>query len=132
MSAKLEYCGNSIEISDFYHSLDDETARNPYNCSFNIKIVSGQFSGIADGCEYDYKEWKKYITQLEDLIYFKTKEVTMIEIGYGNKIVFVGDGMGHIKVTGEIYGHAMSHLLKFEFDTDQTVFPSFIEELKKL
>lgn len=100
MEARLEYCGNYIEITNFHHSVDDEKNGNPYNCSFDIKVKSGVFSGIADGCEYDYKELQKFIKALEDMILFKRKEITFVEIGYGNKIEFNCDKSGHIKVFG--------------------------------
>lgn len=132
MGAKLEYCGNLIEIVDFRHCVEDEKSGNPYNCSFNIRIVSGMFSGVADGCECDYKEWKKFIKQLNDLILFKASEVIFQEIGYGGQISFKGDKLGHIEVSGLVYGNAMSHSLQFSFMTDQTAFPSFINELQKL
>ncbi len=132
MEARLEYCGNYIEITNFHHSVDEEKNGNPYNCLFDIKVKSGVFSGIADGCEYDYKELQKFIKALEDMILFERKEITFVEIGYGNKIKFNCDRSGHIKVSGDIQGDAGSHILKFEFMTDQTVFPEFIKELKSL
>ena len=132
MEAKLEYCGDYIAIRDFCHSIDDEKNGNPYNCSFDIIVKSGVFSGIADGCECDYEELQKFIVALEDLISFKRKNVTFCEIGYGNTIQFECDRTGHIEVFGEIQGDAGSHILKFEFMTDQTVFPQFINELKSL
>ena len=132
MEAKLEYCGDYLAIRDFYHSIDDEKNGNPYNCSFDIIVKSGVFSGIADGCECDYKELQKLIAALEDLISFKRKDVAFCEIGYGNTIEFKCDRAGHIEVSGEIQGDAGSHVLKFEFMTDQTVFPQFINELKGL
>ena len=81
MEPKLEYCGNYIKISNFYHSIEDEKNGNPYNCSFDIIVKSGVFTGIADGCEYDYKELQKFIVALEDLISFKRKDVAFCEIG---------------------------------------------------
>lgn len=132
MKAKLEYCGNIIEIVNFYHSLEDEKIGNPYNCSFDMRIVSGMFSGFADGCEYDYKEWKKFVVQLKSLSSSQTKEVILREIGYGGKIKFLGDGLGHIDVSGLVYGDAMSHSLQFEFMIDQTALSSFLSELQKL
>ena len=132
MEAKLEYCGDYLAIRDFYHFIDDEKNGNPYNCSFDIIVKSGVFSGIADGCECDYKELQKFIVALEDLISFKRKDVTFCEIGYGNTIQFKCDSTGHIEVFGKIQGDAGSHILKFEFMTDQTVFPQFINELKSL
>lgn len=132
MSAKLEYCGNKIEIVNFHHSVEDELSGNPYNCSFDIRVKSGLFSGFADGCEYDYKEWKIFVRQLKELFLFKTNKVVFQEIGYGGKISFIADSLGHIEVSGIIYGEAISHSLQFEFMTDQTVFLPFIKELEKL
>ena len=132
MEPKLEYLGNYIVIRDFQHYIDDEKNGNPYNCSFEIIVKSGVFAGIADGCECDYKELQKFIVSLEDLISFKRRNVTFCEIGYGNTIQFKCDRTGHIEVSGEICGEAGSHVLKFEFITDQTSFPKFINELKNL
>ena len=132
MEAKLEYCGNYITLKDFNHSIDDEKSGNPYNCSFDIIVKSGLFSGVADGCECDYKDLQKFIVSLEDLILFKRTNVTLGEIGYGNIIQLKCDRTGHIEVLGEIQGNSGSHVLKFEFMTDQTVYPQFINELKCL
>ena len=132
MEAKLEYCGDYISIRDFQHYIDEEKNGNPYNCSFDIIVKSGVFAGVADGCECDYKELQKFIMSLEDLISFKRTDVSFCEIGYGNTIQFECDRTGHIEVFGEIQGDAGSHILKFEFMTDQTVFPQFINELKSL
>lgn len=133
MEARLEFCGNYLEIRNFQHHIEDERGGNPYNCLFDIKVKSGMFSGVADGCEYDYKELQLFIRALEDLISFKIKEISFIEIGFGNKIDFICDRTGHIKVSGEIRGgFAGDHHLIFGFETDQTVFPPFIKALKSL
>lgn len=132
MEAKLEYCGDYIVIRDFHHYIDEEKNGNPYNCSFDIMVKSGVFAGVTDGCECDYKELQKFIVALEDLISFKRTDVTFCEIGYGNTIQFECDRTGHIEVLGEIQGNAGSNVLKFEFMTDQTVYPQFINELKSL
>ena len=133
MDPRLEFCGNYLEIKNFQHHIEDERNGNPYNCLFDIKVRSGMFSGIAEECEYDYKELQLFIKELEDLISFKVKEVSLIEIGFGSKIDFICDRTGHIKVCGEIRGgFAGDHHLKFGFETDQTVFPPFIKALKSL
>ncbi len=132
MNAKLEYDGNSIIIDDFCHSLEDEMNGNPYNCSFKIRVVSGSFSGYADLCEYDYKEWRKFIEQLKKLVWSETDHVVLQEICFGSTIHFDGDGLGHVQVSGLIYGGATSHSLQFEFRTDQTVYPAFIKQLQSL
>jgi hypothetical protein len=132
MKASFEYYGNIFEILNFTHSVEDENTGNPYNCSFGIKIVSGNFSGYADNCEYDYKEWKKFINQLEALYNFKIKEVKMVEIGLGSTVLFRIDNLGHIEISGVIYGEAKEQSLTFAFEIDQTVLYDFLGELKKL
>ena len=130
MNANLEYCGDKIVIDDFCHYKEDEKGGNPYNCIFNIFVVSGDFQGCATGCEYDYKQFQVFIRQLKDLVLNKTTHALLHEIGYGSKILFTGDGYGHIEVSGTIYGEAMTHSLQFSFSTDQTVYASFIRELE--
>ena len=39
--------GNSLQISDFFHSKQDAEQGNPYNCTFTLKINSHGFSGVA-------------------------------------------------------------------------------------
>lgn len=129
MEAKLEFCGNYIEIKNFRHYIGDENNGNPYNCRFDIKVVSGLFSGYADGCVVDYKEFKKFIEQLENLINFKTREVTFTETEYGGGLRFIADNTGHIRVCGTI--REATHNLTFEFETDQTVYGTFIAALKE-
>lgn len=132
MNAKLIYRDDSLEILNFTHNREDEQSGNPYNCSFNIRVKSGCFAGFADGCEYDYKEWKKFVNQLNALYLSKTRKAELVEIGYGSKITFSGDGLGHITINGTVWGDAMTHSMTFEFLTDQTVYKSFIEELQQL
>lgn len=132
MDAKFVYCGNSIEIKNFQHHIEDEMNGNPYNCTFSLKVVSGLFSGFAGDCEYDYKEWKKFIKQLDDLYLLKTDRAELVEICYGGNVLFLSDGLGHIQVSGMIYGSGMIHSLEFEFIADQTALPMFLKELKQL
>lgn len=132
MTAKLEYENNSIEIINFKHSRENEASGNPYNCSFDIKIISGNFTAIADGCECDYKKLKELIMQLKELSSFQTSHIEFQEIGYGDKLIFDADKLGHITLKGMVYGHGMTHYLEFEFFSDQTVYASFISQLEKL
>ena len=131
-SATLTFDDNKLEIIDFEHYASDEEAGNPYNCYFRIKALSDGFSALSAGCEYDSKALKRFIKELDELIDFKREAVHFEEYGYGSTITFSGDGMGHIKVSGVIYGEHRSQSLLFEFMTDQTVYPSFIKELRNL
>lgn len=131
MTAGFNYAGNLIEIQNYRYFEEEDKNGNPYNSSFKIKVVSGDFSGVAE-CEYDRKEWNKFIEQLELFYEFKLKEIIFKDICYGSTITFVMDNTGHFMVTGKIYGLHMSHSMEFEFKADQTVLPMFISGLKKL
>lgn len=54
--------GNSLQISDFFHSKQDAEQGNPYNCTFTLKINSHGFSGVAP-FEYDRNLSLVYLMQ---------------------------------------------------------------------
>ena len=129
--ARLEYARDGLEITEFRHFKEDEAYGNPYNCTFDLHVRSGNFTGYAEGCEYDYKELQRFTRQLEDLYLFKTDRVELKEIGYGSTVLFEGDGVGHISISGTLFGHAKRQVLQFEFTVDQTALPPFIDQLKE-
>ena len=129
MEAILEYCGNRIEIFDFYHSIEDEKSGNPYNSFFTVRVKSGLFSGEG-GWEIDYKAFRQFIAALRDVTDFKADEAVLPDYCYGSTLRFVGDGLGHIKVSGTVYGEARVHSVTFSFPTDQTVYASFLRALE--
>ena len=131
-TARLEFGGNLFEIKHFFHSLEDERSGIPYNCTFCMRVVSDGFSGESSGCECDHKDIKELAAQLRALIDFKADEAVFRELDYNSEIHFKGDGLGHITVSGILYGDLGRQSLNFSFETDQTVYPAFINSLKKL
>lgn len=131
MGATISYGNNLLEIIDFIHYPEELKRGNPYNCTFNLKVVSGVFSGIAP-CEYDIKDFRELILAFEEMYQFKKTTIELKDICYGTSVVFSMDKWGHIDVSGTIYGEAMIHEMKFEFRIDQTVLVSFVNELKDL
>lgn len=129
MCATIAYGNNLLEITDFIHYPEEVKIGNPYNCTFNLKVVSGVFSGIAP-CEYDIKDFRELVLAFEEMYQFKRTTVELKDTCYGTSVAFSMDKMGHIEVSGTIYGEAMIHEMKFEFHIDQTVLPMFIDELK--
>lgn len=129
MTATISYGNNLLEIIDFIHYPEEVKRGNPYNSTFNLKIVSGVFSGVSP-CEYDIKDFSKFICELEEMYQFKRESVELKDICYGTNVLFSMDKLGQIEISGTIYGEAMIHEMKFEFNIDQTVIPRFIGELK--
>ena len=125
--AKLMYDDNYLIINNFiYHQQDIY-----YNTSFDLEICSGSFSGIAP-CEYDIKEFQSFIKDLSEMHEFKKQIVMFNDICYGSSVKFEADKTGHITVSGEIFGEAMEHSLKFSFMIDQSVLDKFISELQNI
>lgn len=127
MKATFCYLDNCIEIQDFKH--------NEYDSSyilFDLKVISGMWSGYATGCESLLSEWQIWIDNLKRLYSFEIASVDFQEVGYGGTIHFEMDATGHIKVSGKIYGRAMEHSLEFIFAADQTALENFIKQLEQL
>jgi hypothetical protein len=119
--------GNSYEqltISDIDISYGDYYSGNPFNTAFNVKVVSGDFSGISE-FEYNVKDFLRFVKEMRSLYDFTLNKVELKDICYGSKIGFTLDKTGHITISGTIYGHSMIHSLTFEFTTDQTAFKTF-------
>ena len=126
-TAKLIYEDNYLMINNFiYHQQDIY-----YNTSFDLVIRSGSFSGVAP-CEYDIKEFRKFVEELLEMYDFKKQIVMFNEICYGSNVKFEADKTGHITVSGEIFGEAMEHSLKFSFMIDKSVLDKFISELQNI
>lgn len=131
MCATISYGSNLLEITDFIHYPEELKRGNPYNCTFNLKVISGAFSGIAP-CEYDIKDFRELVLAFEEMYHFKRTTVELKDICYGTSVEFSMDELGHIDVSGMIFGEAMIHQMKFKFQIDQTVILPFINELKGL
>lgn len=125
--ARLIYENNYLIIDNFdYHNEDAY-----YNTTFDLQVSSGNFKGLAS-CEYNIKDFRNFVADLQKMYSFELQTVTLHEICYGSRIQFQADKTGHIEITGEIYGDAMEHCLKFIFTVDQCVLKQFLSELQNL
>lgn len=125
--ARLIYENNYLIIDNFdYHNKDAY-----YNTTFDLQVSSGNFKGLAS-CEYNIKDFRNFVADLQKMYDFELQTVTLHEICYGSRIQFQADKTGHIEITGEIYGDAMEHSLKFIFSVDQCVLKQFLSELQNM
>jgi len=125
--------GNSnkqLIISNISISYADFNSGNPYNTTFNVKVVSGDFTGVSE-FEYNIKDFIHFIKEIKELYAFKLNQVELNDICYGSNIRFCLDKTGHITVSGTIYGNSMEHRLTFIFTTDQTAIETFYNSLYK-
>lgn len=131
MTARLAFELNYLEISDFRHYPEEAARGNPYNCTFDLTVRSCGFGGTAP-CQYDMKDFRQFAADLRKLYDFTCTTVTLGDMCYGSRVEFTMDSMGHIEVSGKIFGQAMEHSLEFTFPADQTVLGTFAEELETL
>lgn len=125
--ARLIYENNYLIIDNFdYHNEDAY-----YNTTFDLQISSGNFKGLAS-CEYNIEDFRNFVADLQKMYSFELQTVILHEICYGSHIQFQADKTGHIKITGEIFGDAMEHCLKFIFTVDQCVLKKFLLELQNM
>lgn len=131
MCAEILFENNALKIENFLFSREDATDGNPYNCIFDVYVKSAPFCGTAS-FEYDIKEFKRFIAELEKMFLFESERAELNDIGYGSQVVFTMDKLGHMKIQGRIYGEARMQMLQFLFVADQTVLGGFIKDLKRL
>lgn len=131
MLCELHSGENSLTLSDFRHSPEDEARGNPYNFFFTIHVISDGFTGHAK-CEYDRKEFNNFVHSIQNLYNFRCTIAELNDIGYGSRVRFELTQTGHLTVTGTLYGHAADHSLTFRFTADQTDLPPFIKPLHQL
>lgn len=117
-----------LTISNIDVSYADYYSGNPYNTTFNIKVVSNNFVGTSH-FEYNIKDFIIFVKKINKLYDFKSKNVELNDIGYGSNILFSLDKTGHITISGKIYGDSMEHSLTFIFTTDQTAISTFCKLL---
>ncbi len=130
MNARLEFGGNYIEVCDFAHSREDFENGNPYNCVYDLRVKSGEFSGIGD-CECDIGDFRKLIDELKELYEFKRDTVNLYQIGASEtEVEFILGKTGKITVCGT--ADSFGQKLEFEFEADQTVLPPFINGLVEI
>jgi hypothetical protein len=131
MNALLTFKGNYIEFCDFVFDSKSFESGNPYNCTFELKVKSGDFMGVSS-CESDMRMMIDFVNELREMYEFRKKEIDFQEIDYGGTLHFSSDALGHISISGQIYGTFLEHELKFIFPADQTALLPFISELQQL
>ena len=130
MNTLLKFGDNSIEFCDLRFYPDELARGNPYNCTTGLKVRSNGFAGVSP-CEFDMRRLLTFTNELREMYEFRRSEIELQEIRYGGTLRFSADGLGHIKISGHIFGIALEHELKFTFDADQTALVSFMEQLRK-
>ena len=129
-SAEIRY-GDDLFAIEYFKTYPKEIERgNPYNTAFSIRVVSGAFCGYAS-CEYDMKEFVRFVREIEEVFLFKRSKTELNDICYGSKVSFCADKIGHLEISGEIFGEAAEQRLVFRFNADQTCLNDFVNTIKR-
>ena len=124
-----------LKSEQFNLSLDfrvfESDIEYPSNTILSVCVSSSGFSA-ATTIDIDIKIVCDFCNELENL-YNTLKGSTKIQEAYGKQyILFSGDGLGHIMVSGFLDSQGANGFwqeLKFENCIDQTYFPGFLKEL---
>lgn len=128
---ELRYGADLLAFQDICYSPEDAVGGNPYNTVCRVKVVSGEFSGLAEW-EFDWEKFLRFAKELEQLYYFQCQEVELQDIGYGSWVRFTLHKTGQLMICGLLYGDAREHTLEFAFRADQTALKPFLQQLKQL
>ena len=106
----------------------------PSNTILSVRVSSSGFSA-ATTMDIDIKAVCDFCNELE-IVYNTLKGSAKIQEAYGNQyILFSGDGLGHIMVSGFLDSQGANGFwqeLKFENCIDQTFLPQFLRKLTAL
>ena len=124
-----------LETEQFSLSLDfqvfESDIKYPSNTILSVCVSSSGFSA-ATTMDIDIKVVCDFCNELEN-VYNTLKGSTKIQETYGKQyILFSGDGLGHIMVSGFLDSQGANGFwqeLKFENCIDQTYFSSFLKGL---
>lgn len=122
-----------LEAEQFSLSLDFQVFESdiayPSNTILSVCVSSSGFSA-ATAMDIDIKAFCNFCNELE-IVYNALKGSAKIQEAYGNQyILFSGDGLGHIMVSGFLDSQGANGFwqeLKFENCIDQTYFPRFLK-----
>lgn len=103
-----------------------------HHFTFELSVISGLFRGTTPFC-ISYKQIKETIKSLDKLHKELSGVVTILDCDSDSFIDFkIIDKVGHLEVRGQVGSSIEEHLMRFRFITDQTVIPSFIEQLNEV
>lgn len=131
MSARLEFNGNLLEITNFKHFPENAVGGSQYNTLFDLRIQScdGKFTGVGD-CEDDIKRIAQLADDLQKMYELKLDAVKYRDAFGSAEIEFILSKNGHITVSGTVINFV--HSMEFEFEADQTALPPFIKQLGEM
>lgn len=99
--------------------------------TFNIRVKSGDFSGISNFCMS-----KEFICSIVEKLTEMHKELNgsceIVDNDSDAYITLNMDKHGHMSVFGQIGGSHEEHCMKFKYSTDQTVLEKVIKLFKGL
>ena len=99
--------------------------------TFNIKIKSGEFSGISNFCIFN-KDIIVYIKLLSTMSNELKGACKITDSDSDSYITIEMQKFGHICISGQIGGSHEDHSVKFKYISDQTILDNLINTFKEV
>ena len=138
MSAKFSMGRNCVEIFDFW--CNDRESNDPYGTEFKVRVCSNGEDNYGES-EEEYvgtgswmcgiEEVRNFVGQLDEMNHLQGKHAEIKDVSDGGRLCFDLDRMGHVQVSGTLFGVYGIQSLKFEFTGDQTALGPFLDGLRE-
>lgn len=128
MEANFAFDGNYVKIFDFFY---DGIEWSPFDTSFKVSVLSNGFAGEGPW-ECGIESFRAFVDALEGMHHLRAARAELNSFSYDSHISFVLDHLGHICVSGTLFGPHEDQHVTFEFTADQTILDPFIKGLQQL
>ena len=118
---------NCVEIFDFW--CNDRESNDPYGTEFKVRVCSNGEDNYGEMCGIE--EVRNFVGQLDEMNHLQGKHAEIKDVSYGGRLCFNLDRMGHVQVSGTLFGVYGIQSLKFEFTGDQTALGPFLDGLRE-
>ena len=101
------------------------------NFTFDLAVISNRFAGISHFCVRK-DEIETFCNELVEIHSSLSGSSTLHDNDSDSFVEFTISGNGHLQVRGRVGGSHECHFIEFEFRTDQTCIPKFVDDFRKL
>jgi len=99
--------------------------------TFDLTVLSDKFGGTSHFCVYK-GDLETLCNDLLEIHKTLSGSARLNDNDSDGFVEFTISDNGHLQVRGQVGGSHEDHFVKFEFQTDQTCIPRFVDDFKEL
>lgn len=107
-----------LRFEDIFYSPEDATAGYIENTTCHIRVLVGEFSGVATW-DLDWQDILTFVSDMKALYSLQKKEVLLDDLGLGSTLHVQAANTGKVTITGDLHDATrLYQVLHFVFSTD--------------